>query len=720
MARVYKLKTAQVSRLGIDYGAHLNREQRDVVDAPAGPLLVLAGAGSGKTRALTYRVARLIDNGIPPEGIILLTFTNRAAREMIERVETLCGPTARRVLGGTFHHVANTMLRRHAEAIGYGSNFTILDRDDAAEVMAASVIDAGVDAKKGRFPKADLLLDLASFAINTQTPVRDVVADRAPRFFNASDGIAAACRAYIERKASMNLMDFDDLLMNWRVLLEEVQPVADVIKEGARAVLVDEYQDTNALQGAIVDLLAQKHKNVTVVGDDAQCIYGFRGAEVRNMLEFKERYPNAEMRSLTVNYRSTPEILELANASLARAKEGFQKRLQAVRPSGMLPALVPCRDVNMQAEFVAQRILELRDEGVSLDEIAVLYRAHSHAMEIQVELTKRQIPFVVRSGLKFFEQAHVKDVLAYLKLVFNPEDELSFRRAVKLHEGIGNATADETWRHLKGLLETGMRSFSSGLMLSLENAVQKRAKRGLKDFLALIRKLSESTMTARPGEMIRLILENPPDGGGYKSALMRHYANANERAEDVEQLADYADGFASLEELLTELALVQSFSVEEAVASDDPDEKVTLSSVHQAKGLEWGRVFIPWLVDGRFPSDLALRDPGGDDEERRLFYVAVTRARDEVFLTYPQIHRGRDTTQVLMRRSRFIEELPVPEELDDGMTYGLYETWQIEEVPPELLEDGRFSDDQDALDGVEEGPMLDAPRGPRGLEPSDA
>ena len=269
MARVYALKARRTSRLGIDYQAHLNREQREVVNAPPGPLLVLAGAGSGKTRALTYRVARMIDSGIPAESILLLTFTNRAAREMLKRVEEICGPEARRVQGGTFHHVGNSILRRHAEAIGYSPNFNILDRDDAQEVMGAAIIDAGVSAKKGRFPKSDVLLQLTSFSINTQTPVRDVIAAKNPRFFHLADDIAAVCRAYIERKASMNLMDFDDLLMNWKVLLEEAGPVAAEIAKSTQVLLVDEYQDTNRLQGEIVDLMASAHKNLTVVGDDA-------------------------------------------------------------------------------------------------------------------------------------------------------------------------------------------------------------------------------------------------------------------------------------------------------------------------------------------------------------------------------------------------------------------------------------------------------------------
>ncbi|MCP4501190.1 MAG: ATP-dependent helicase [Deltaproteobacteria bacterium] len=713
MARVYKLKSHRPSRLGIDYRAALNGEQRDVVTAPLSPLLVLAGAGSGKTRALTYRVARMIDQGVPPEGIYVLTFTNRSAKEMLQRVEELCGATARQVTGGTFHSVANFLLRRHAEAIGYSDNFTILDVEDAKEVMAAAIVDCGINPKKSRFPKPDLLLNIASHAINTQTPAREVITDRAPRFYNCADEITQACRAYIERKAAMNLMDFDDLLMNWKVLLEEVPAVSESLAKGCRAILVDEYQDTNSLQADIVDQMARVHKNVTVVGDDAQCIYGFRGAEVENMLSFGERYPEAVVLPLEVNYRSTPEILMLANATLRRMTRGYKKDLRAIKPNGSLPALIPCRDVYMQAEFVAQRILEMRDEGIPLDDIGILYRAHSHAMEIQVELTRRGIPFLVRSGLRFFEQAHIKDVLAYMKFIYNPDDELSFRRAVKLHDGVGNATADTLWHEMKDLIDGGFSTGNEEHLIHLVNQSGKRAKGGVESFIRIIAQLSQSKIKERPGEMIRLILERPPMGAGYGDLLDKSFQNGEERKEDIDQLADYAAGFNDLETFLSELSLLTNFSVEEAVAADEPDEKVTLSSIHQAKGLEWGRVFIPWMIEGRLPSDLALREVGGEDEERRLFYVAVTRAKDELVLTYPQIHRSRDSSQVLLRRSRFVDELPEPREDENGDPLGLYEVWQIEEDPIGLLgddeEEGAELDESDerkraVLSGVDDRP----------------
>ena len=690
MARKFQLKTAAVSRLGIDYEATLNDEQRAVVMAARAPLLINACAGSGKTRALTYRLARFLDTGMPAERILLLTFTNRSAKEMLKRVGELCGPDALRITGGTFHHVANALLKRHAEAIGYGENFTIVDKEDARELMAAAVVDAKIDTNKARFPKADVLLDVASTSINTQKPARDVLLMRAPRFVHLADEIMEVCRAFVQRKAQLNVMDFDDLLMNWSVLLEQTEgtgsKLAAHIRDSFDAVLVDEYQDTNALQGKIVDAMAAGHKNVTVVGDDAQCIYGFRGAAVENMREFAKRWPGAVTLPLQINYRSTPEICTLANACLSRARQEFPTRLKAVRPTSCLPALVPCRDAGIQAEFIAERILQLRDEGVPLAEVAILYRAHRNALELQVELTRRGIPYLVRSGLRFFEQAHIKDVLSHLKILWNPDDELAFRRIIKLHDGIGNATADALWGSFKVQLSRGKTAGEAARALvddpSLDGTLGRRAKPGVEKFSNILSRMGERDIKDQPAEQIRVLLD-----GGYNDYLRKAYPMPDERIAEIEQLADYAMGFTDTEAFLSELMLVQSFSAEEVVAAEDPDEKVTLSSVHQAKGLEWSRVFALWMTDGVFPSDLALKDDNGEDEERRLYYVAVTRAKDELYLTYPLTSRLRDTSMVLHKPSRFISELPAPVE-DESGTSGLYENWVLELVPPSELPAG--------------------------------
>ncbi|MFH1809958.1 MAG: ATP-dependent helicase [Pseudomonadota bacterium] len=703
MARVYTLHT-RASRLNIDYDHDLNAEQRAVVEVGEGPKLVIAGAGSGKTRALTYRVARLIDRGVPPAQILLLTFTNKAAREMLNRVSELVGVEAKQVWGGTFHHVANILLREGAELLGYQRNYTIIDREDAKDVMAAAIVGVGVDHRQKRFPKPNVLVDIVSASVNTHRSLAEVVARRYPYFLSQADTLVKVAREYVDRKLAMNAMDFDDLLVNWWVALDELPELAARWQERFRYILVDEYQDTNALQGGIVDRMASQHRNITVVGDDCQSIYSFRGADFENILRFPERYTDAEMFHLTINYRSTPAILELANQSIARNVRRFDKTLRAMREPGPRPALVPCRDVYQQADFVAQRILDLRDEGISLEQIAVLYRAHHHSMEIQVELTRRGIPFRVRSGLRFFEQAHIKDVLSYLRFVYNPLDELAFKRAIKLHEGVGNVTAEGLFGELRqglgfataaeGQNELVQRT-ASELLEKLVFKAGGRARRGVSRFVTLVRELSRPSLRQAPGAMIATVAER-----GYRDYLRQQFSNAEQRIEDIDQLADYAEAFADLDTLLNELALVSSFGTEDVVSAEPGDEKVTLSSIHQAKGLEWSRVFLVWLVDGRFPVDMALREPEGEEEERRLFYVATTRARDELFLTYPMIHRARDHSQVLLARSRFVSELPEPRGDDDPD--GLYETWSLEEAtaPPTLPEPApvlRFPFDDDSV-----------------------
>src|SRR5919112_2221846 len=434
------------------YREELNEEQFAVATAPAGAALVIAGAGSGKTRAITYRVAYLVEHGVAPARIVLATFTNRAAREMLRRVEQLTGgggDVARRVWGATFHRFANLVLRRHAESIGYTSNFSILDTEDAKDFLSVCVDEAGVDTKARRFPKSEVLQDIISFATNTDTPIADVVPRRHPYFEPLTQQITRVDRLYMERKRERNVMDYDDLLLNWKRLLEERDEVARIYQEQFEHILVDEYQDTNKLQAEIVDLLAVKHRSVMVVGDDAQSIFAFRGASVEGIYEFPKRYPEARVYRLETNYRSAPEILAVANVSIASNRRQFPKTLRAARPSqGLAPALIPCRDADQQAAFVASRLLELRDEGVALSDMAVLYRSHYHSLELQLELTRRGIPYRVRSGMRFFEQAHIKDVVAYLRVITNPRDELAWKRILRLIPQVGPATANRIWEQL--------------------------------------------------------------------------------------------------------------------------------------------------------------------------------------------------------------------------------------------------------------------------------
>jgi DNA helicase-2/ATP-dependent DNA helicase PcrA len=654
------------------YREELNEEQFAVATAPAGAALVIAGAGSGKTRAITYRVAYLVEHGVAPERVMLATFTNRAAREMLRRVEHLTGganDVARRVWGGTFHRIANLILRRHAESLGYTSNFSILDSEDAKDFLNFCVDEAGVDTKARRFPKAEVLRDIVSYATNTDTPITDVVPRRYPYFEPLSQQIERVDRVYMERKRERNVMDYDDLLLNWKRLLEEREEVARIYTEQFEHILVDEYQDTNKLQAEIVDLLAVRHRNVMVVGDDAQSIFAFRGASVEGIYEFPKRYPEARTFRLETNYRSTPEILAVANVSIASNRRQFTKTLRAARPSlGLNPALVPCRDADQQAAFIASRILELRDEGVPLAETAVLYRSHYHSLELQLELTRRGIPYRVRSGMRFFEQAHIKDVVAYLRLVANPRDELAWKRVLRLIPNVGPATANRVWERI------GHAPDPLALVLrgDADTTASKRGA-GWAEFRALLEELAREETRHSPGRQIETILAR-----GYEDYLENTYENAEARLEDLRQLAHYSSRFTSTDEFLAELALLsterygapQGLTAEDVIEGGDEDELLTLSSVHQAKGLEWRAVFIVWAADGKFPSPRSLRDAEGEEEERRLWYVALTRARDQLYIAYPLMVTDYSSRQTILQRpSRFVTEVP-PD---------LYEIWSLEE-----------------------------------------
>jgi DNA helicase-2/ATP-dependent DNA helicase PcrA len=706
----------------VRYEDELNQEQLDVVMAGEGPMLVIAGAGSGKTRALTYRVSRLIEDGVDPSDILLLTFTNKAAREMLSRVEQLVTIDTRRIWGGTFHSIGNRLLRQHADTIGYRSSFTILDAEDSKEMMESSISSLGIKTLEKRFPKGDVLIDIYSYLINTRTPLELHLENNYPHFGIYRDEMINVFRRYKERKREANAMDFDDLLVNWKLLLDDYPDVSAALQRRYRYILVDEYQDTNKLQSEVVDKMAEVRRNVMVVGDDAQSIYSFRGASFENIITFPLRFPEAKIYKLEINYRSTRQILNLANASIAQNRFQFRKELQAVRGDGPDPAVVGVDDVFEQASFIAQRILELRDEGESLADIAVLYRSHYQSLELQMELSRRLIPYEIRSGIRFFEQAHIKDVVAYLKIVTNARDELSWKRVMKLYPKVGEKTAAEVWARIGtaqnpldaflGGRESGVGGRRSERKTETESSSDDRpptpdSRRGagvslknLRDLLAII---SSESMQHNPSESIRLIVER-----GYADYARAKFANSQARLDDLEQLSQYALRYDDTNAFLDEVALANPIAGEDVAVVGPEDEKIVLSSVHQAKGLEWRIVFVIWLADGRFPSQRALRVPGGivrvkpkelheafkltdalvrgnadlaieempaeivddaapaeheivipgEEEERRLFYVAVTRAKQELYLVFPVMARDRGGLDILMEPSRFIRELP--------------------------------------------------------------
>ena len=674
MSRDYQLNRFSAPvELRIDYAGELNAQQYAAVTAANGPSLVIAGAGAGKTRTLTYRVAWLIEHGTPPDRILLLTFTNKAAKEMMHRVSDLLGNDVSDLWGGTFHSVGNRILRRHAEVLGWRQDFTILDREDAKDLLQACVDEAGIDVKEKRFPKPDVLGDIFSMALNTGRSIAETLAQDYDHFAPLAPKIEDIANRYRARKQSTNGMDFDDLLTQWLAILRDFPDLRDFYQRRFQFILVDEYQDTNSLQGELIDRLAAVHKNVMVVGDDAQSIYAWRGANFKNILEFPKRYFGCQTFKIEVNYRSTPEILAFANAAIAPNLHQFQKELAPARPSGVKPVVVACMDAREQASFVAQRALELRDEGIPLNETAVLYRSHFHALELQLELTHRNIPFSITSGIRFFEQAHVKDVAAYLKLVHNPRDEISFKRLVRLMPGVGGKSADKLWNLFRASsslnptenapaesTEQGIQNRQPApppLAIALQRctrAVPKKTAAAWAQFTATIAQLCAPEIRAKTDAMIRLVLE-----AGYEDYLKTTYTNFRNRLEDLEQLAAFSRQFSTVEDFLTQLALLTNVEAEKDKPREDDHEKIRLSSIHQAKGLEFRVVFVIMLCDGLFPSSRSIDSPEGEEEERRLFYVAVTRAKDELYLSHPLMRFMQGGGDAMQQPSRFLADIPV-------------------------------------------------------------
>ena len=668
MARQYQLKKGPRKGVsGIDYLAELNDQQYAAVSSSPGPSLVIAGAGSGKTRTLTYRVAYLLDQGVDPKSLLLLTFTNKAAREMMERVRELISLDLSELWSGTFHAIGNRILRRHADEVGLTRSFSIMDRDDQKSLMNTVVAECDIDTKSRRFPKADVLISIFSLVENTGVELVDLLEARYPYFEEWGDEIANVGKAYTAKKLETNSVDFDDLLILPLKLLKENEELCSLYQKRFQYLLVDEYQDTNAVQSELIHLLARPQNSVMVVGDDAQSIYSWRGADMDNILSFPEHYPNATVYKIETNYRSVPEVIDLSNAAISANKKQFKKALRAARVGGsMTPALVPVEDPRAQADFVAQRVLELRDEGIELDEMAILYRAHHQSLEIQMELTSRGIPFEITSGLRFFEQAHIKDVAAFLRFATNRRDEVSFKRFCLLLPGIGAATATKLWR---AWLKVGIskkeeppKRFSDCM---LKFPVPAKAKKDWEQLCYTLDELVVGDGYARPSEMLTSVLE-----GVYDDYMKASFENYDNRRQDIEQLILYSETFDDVLELLGQLSLMSSVDGEPTGSRAEPDdEKVVLSSIHQAKGLEWKVVFLIWLADGMFPNGRILEADDQDmfEEERRLFYVALTRSKDELYLTYPQINPKSYSGDIITRPSRFLEDCP--EEM--------LETWEV-------------------------------------------
>lgn len=627
----------------IDYEAALNEEQRDAVLHGDGVCLVLAGAGSGKTRTITYRVAHLLERGVSPERILLLTFTNKAAREMRERIEQLLGASVDALWSGTFHSIAHRCLRMYGNRIGISPSFSILDSDDAKSTMKLAIKDAHQDGAAKRFPSPSVCLDIVSYGRNTCMPMPEVLELRYPHFVELAPAIQEVAERYASRKRASNAMDFDDLLAGLLSLAEHPE-IGRSISDRFQHVLVDEYQDTNAIQARIVQALAREHGQLFVVGDDAQSIYAFRGADVRNILDLPSIYPKATVFTLVTNYRSTPQILDLANESLRHNQDQFHKDLVALRTAGEKPSLVPASSARQEAQYVAEQILALRHQGIKLGSIAVLFRATSHSQQLEMELLKRDLSYEYRGGLKLFERAHVKDVLAFLRVIHNPKHEQAWMRLLSMQEGIGATGAERI------ASEIVARDVATDVILSSPPASLRPKTRAGWDQLSTV---LQATLREgdEPAHCIRAVANSI-----YQQYLEREYPNWRDRLEDIEQFASFSEQYQDLETFLGTITLY-----DDAIAVRDRDasyqeDRLVLSTVHQAKGLEWDTVFVIHLADGSFPNRRALAEEGGLEEERRLFYVAVTRARIQLFLSYPLTVGGGESL-MFNRASPFIDEI---------------------------------------------------------------
>ncbi len=628
-------------KLSIDYAAALNSQQLAAVTAGEGPSLVIAGAGSGKTRTLVYRVAYLIDSGVDPSNILLLTFTRKSAQEMVQRAGELIGARSERVCGGTFHSVANLLLRRYGRSIGVEPGFTILDRGDAEDLIALVRSQLGLNEKDKRFPRKGTIMEMISKSENTLRSLEEIILDEFGHFADHIEDLSRLKTAYQAAKRQKQLLDYDDLLVMLRQLLLLDETARMTISRQFRYILVDEYQDTNRLQAEVVRKLAATHNNVMVVGDDSQSIYAFRGATFKNIMEFPQLFPGTQIYKLEENYRSTQPILNLANCIIDEAAEKYTKRLFTRKIDGPLPSLVEAAGENTQSRFIAQKILELREEGVPLSEVAVLFRSSFHSFDLEIELSRKGLPFIKRGGVKFIETAHVKDLLAHVRVIANPLDTVSWNRVLMLVEGVGPKKAHD----LLAAIVKGGQPFD------VLRGVSGRSGQGLKNLANTLESLS-GTDDRSPSEQVNHIYEY------YLPILKEQYDDYPKRTRDLDHLHTIAEGYPGVNEFLADLALEPpDGSVSGVDAPDRDDERLVLSTIHSAKGLEWQAVFVIWIVDGRFPSVYSFVADEDLEEERRLFYVSVTRAKRHLFLTYPINVYDKSSGMLLSKPSRFLDHV---------------------------------------------------------------
>ena len=625
---------------GLNYRKELNQAQYAAASAVEGPLLIVAGAGTGKTRTLVYRVAHLIDAGVDPRAILLLTFTRRAAEEMIRRAGQLIDSRCHQVAGGTFHSFANFVLREYGRRIDLSPSFTIMDRTDSEDLIQHIRVEMGLNTKDRRFPRKQTVAEILSMAVNKQTPLPELIELEYPHLIEVNEELIDLNWRYIDYKQGKSLVDYDDLLTKLKDLLANHEDVRNRLSDRFHFIMVDEYQDTNHLQAKIVRLLAATHDNVAVVGDDAQSIYSFRGANFRNIMDFPKHFPGARIIKLEENYRSTQPILNLTNEIIGRAAEGYEKRLFTRKSIGPRPRLVQAGSEQTQSQFVCDKILELREAGVPLWDIAVLFRSSFHSFDLEIELARQNIPFVKRGGFQFIEASHVKDLLAHLRVLANPQDVISWSRVLLLLDGIGPGASQKI---IKWLLDSGnpferLRTYPA----------KGKIAQGLKTLAEVFQVTSEAEL---PAEQAQYLMQ-------YYTPILKHnYPDDHpKRLRDMEHFQGMTERYRSLERLLSDMALEPPTDSIAGVLAVDPDEgPLILSTIHSAKGLEWNSVFIIWALEGRFPSIYNTNTTEELEEERRLLYVAATRAKKNLFISYPTRVFDKGLRMVLSRPSQFVD-----------------------------------------------------------------
>ncbi len=647
MARKYVLKSNEPAlshtTSGIAYDQELNEAQCEAAMFLEGPLLVVAGAGTGKTRTLVYRVARLIERGIDPRSILLLTFTRRAAEEMLQRASLLTDSRCERIAGGTFHSFGNMVLRQYGQLIGLAPGFTIMDRSDSEDVIQLLRAQMGLDKKEKRFPRKQTINEIQSLARNKQIPLTELVEREYSHLADFLEELSTIAERYQVYKREKSLLDYDDLLTCLKDLLDNQEDLRHRLSERFRFVMVDEYQDTNRLQSDIIRRLASTHDNVMAVGDDAQSIYSFRGANFRNIMDFPSQFPGTKIIPLEENYRSTQPILRLTNQIITRATERYEKNLFSRKSEGDVPLLVQAESEHTQSRFVCQRVLELREEGVPLWDMAVLFRSSFHSFDLEIELARHDIPFVKRGGFQFMETAHIKDVLAHLRIVSNPRDAVSWSRVLMLIEGVGPRMSRKLIEQILGEEDPAQ---------SLRRMETRgRAGQGIKTLSQVLCECSERT---RPADTAQYLMQY------YLPVLKRKHADDYpRRLRDLEHFQGLTERYQTIERLLSDMALdPPSASLDETLPVDPDEGPLVLSTVHSAKGLEWHSVFIIWAMEGRFPSHYNTNSLEELEEERRLLYVAATRAKENLFFAYPSREYDRSLGMVFSRPSQFIDGIP--------------------------------------------------------------